>query len=232
STPASIMREQGTRRVVVEANVRGADLGGFVETARDRIEKEISLPPGYWIEWSGKFEQLRTAALRTALMLPAVLILILIMLRGALGRFKPGVLIFLNVPIAACGGILALALRGLPLSMSAIVGFIALFGVAVMNGVVLVSRIQELHQTLPASQAAHDAAHERLRPVIMTAAVAGIGFVPMALNTTLGAEVQRPLATVVIGGLITATLLTLLVLPSLYVLWFKNEDPAPTPPCT
>lgn len=230
STPASIMREQGTRRVVVEANVRGTDLGGFVETARDRIEKEISLPPGYWIEWSGKFEQLRTAALRTALMLPAVLILILIMLRGALGRFKPGVLIFLNVPIAACGGILALALRGLPLSMSAIVGFIALFGVAVMNGVVLVSRIQELHHTLPAAQAAHDAAHERFRPVIMTAAVAGIGFVPMALNTTIGAEVQRPLATVVIGGLVTATLLTLLVLPSLYVLWFKNEDsPSPVP---
>jgi len=232
STPASIMREQGNRRVVVQSNVRGTDLGVFVETARDRIDQEVSLPPGYWLEWSGKFEQLRTAATRTALMLPAVLLLILIMLRGAFGRFKPGLLIFLNVPIAACGGILALAARGLPLSMSAIVGFIALFGVAVMNGVVLVSRIQELHQKHSAAKAAHDAAHERFRPVIMTAAVAGIGFVPMALNTTIGAEVQRPLATVVNGGLITATLLTLLVLPSLYLLWFKNEDPVPTPPHT
>lgn len=230
STPAAILREQGTRRIVVESNVRGTDLGQFVDTAQDRIAQEVELPPGYWIEWSGKFEQLRTAATRTALMLPAVLLLILIMLRGAFGRFKPGLLIFLNVPIAACGGILALYLRGLPLSMSAIVGFIALFGVAVMNGVVLVSRIQELHREHDAEHAAHHAAHERFRPVIMTAAVAGIGFVPMALNTTIGAEVQRPLATVVIGGLVTATLLTLLVLPSLYVLWFRNEDPTPHTP--
>lgn len=226
SSPASILREQGNRRVVVEANVRGRDLGEYVAESRQRIADEVELPPGYWIEWSGKLEQLKVAAFRTALMLPAVLALILLMLRGAFGRFKPGMLIFLNVPVAASGGVLALAVRGLPLSMSAIVGFIALFGIAVMNGIVMVSRIRELHVEHDAEHAAELAAHERFRPVIMTAAVAGIGFVPMALNTSLGAEVQRPLATVVIGGLMTATLLTLVLLPALYVWWFRDEDPS------
>lgn len=231
SSPASIMREQGNRRVVVQANVRGRDLGAYVAEARNRIDSEIELPSGYWIEWSGKYEQLRVAATRTGLMIPAVLALILLMLRGAFGRFKPGLLIFLNVPVAASGGIIALALRDLPISMSAIVGFIALFGIAVMNGIVMVSRMREYHVEHTAAYAAYTAAHERFRPVVMTAAVAGIGFVPMALNTSLGAEVQRPLATVVIGGLVTATLLTLVLLPSLYVLLFKGEDaPASTTP--
>lgn len=224
TSPASILREQGNRRVVVEANVRGRDLGAYVEEVRQRIDQEVDLPSGYWMEWSGKYEQLRVAATRTAWMIPLVLALILLMLRGAFGRFKPGMLIFLNVPIAASGGIIALGLRGLPISMSAIVGFIALFGIAVMNGIVMVSRIRELHVEHSAETSAYTAAHERFRPVVMTAAVAGIGFVPMALNTGLGAEVQRPLATVVIGGLVTATVLTLVLLPSLYVLWFKDED--------
>lgn len=231
-SPATILREQGNRRVVVEANVRGRDLGAYVEEARSRIDKEIDLPSGYWIEWSGKYEQLRVAATRTGLMIPVVLALILLMLRGAFGRFKPGLLIFLNVPVAASGGVIALALRGLPLSMSAIVGFIALFGIAVMNGIVMVSRMREYHENHDATYAAYTAAHERFRPVIMTAAVAGIGFVPMALNTGLGAEVQRPLATVVIGGLVTATLLTLVLLPSLYVVWFKSEDKPSSLPTT
>jgi cobalt-zinc-cadmium resistance protein CzcA len=214
--PVTIEREAGSRRVVVEANVRGRDVGGFVQEARARVEREVKLPDGYWLAWSGKYEQLQAAAWRAGVMIPAVLFLMLGVLYLAFGGFKPALLIFLNVPVAVSGGVLILWLRGLPLSMSAIVGFIALFGVAVMNGIVMISRTEELRRELGAAQAAHRSALERFRPVLMTAFVAGIGFVPMALATGIGAEVQRPLATVVIGGLLTSTPLTLLVLPALY----------------
>lgn len=222
--PNVVLHEEGERRVVVVSNVRGRDLGAFVEEARARIDAELTLPDGYWIAWSGRLEQLQTAASRLLLLVPLTLIFILVLLRVAFGRFKPGLLIFLNVPIAVSGGIFALWLRGLPLSVSAIVGFIALAGVAIMNGIVMVSRILELHGERSALKAAGDAARERFRPVLMTAAVAAFGFLPMALNTGVGAEVQRPLATVVIGGIFTATTLTLLIVPSLYVRWFSNED--------
>lgn len=216
--PALVRRKDGSRRVTVLANVRGEDLGAFMEAARAAVA-EVELPPGTWLEWSGQMEQLRAAALRTAVTVPLVLGLIFLVLRGALGGVRPALLIFLNVPAATTGGVLALLLTGQPLSMSAVVGFIALFGVAVMNGVVLVSRTQELHHGAPehgATGAARQSALERFRPVLMTALVAGLGFLPMAVAQSTGAEVQRPLATVVIGGLLTATPLTLLLLPALY----------------
>jgi cobalt-zinc-cadmium resistance protein CzcA len=176
----------------------------------------MDLPDGYWIEWSGKYEQLRRAASRTAIIVPIVLFVILGILYLAFASWRVALLIFLNVPVAASGGLITLWLRGLPISMSAIVGMIALFGIAVMNGIVLVNRTRQHHRDSSATEAAKSSALERLRPVLMTAFVAGIGFVPMALQVGVGAEVQRPLATVVIGGLVTSTLLTLVVLPSLY----------------
>lgn len=227
---STVLHENGQRRVIIAANVRGRDLGAFVQEARDKIASDLELPDGYWIEWSGKLEQLRTATVRMGIMLPIVLIVILLMLRAAFGGFKPGLLIFLNVPVAASGGIFALALRDLPISVSAMVGFIALFGIAVMNGIVMVSRIIEYHETHTAVEAARIAAHERFRPVVMTASVAALGFVPMALNVSVGAEVQRPLATVVIGGILTATFLTLVIIPALYTWWFSNENDAPPAP--
>lgn len=223
TTPAAIRRAGGSRRVTVQANVRGRDLGSFVEEARTRIEA-MDLPPGVWISWAGKYEQLQAAALRTAISVPLVLFLILVVLYYAFGAWRPAWLIFLNVPAAASGGVLALVARGLPLSMSAIVGFIALFGVAVMNGIVLLARTRALHLTSTSKHAALQSASERFRPVVTTALVAGVGFIPMALATGMGAEVQRPLATVVIGGLCTSTPLTLLVLPTLYGWWFEDED--------
>ena len=214
--PATVRRADGSRRLVVQANVRGRDVGGFVADARRAVER-LDVPEGVWISWAGKAEQLRAAAWRTALTLPLVLALIVLVLVQALGHWRPAVLLFIAVPAAVTGGLAALALRGLPLSMSATVGFIALAGVAVMNGLVLVSRTIEVHDaSLEPAEAAARAARERFRPVLMTALVAGLGFLPMALNTGVGAEVQRPLATVVIGGLLTATPVTLLVLPSLY----------------
>ncbi|MCB9674724.1 MAG: efflux RND transporter permease subunit [Alphaproteobacteria bacterium] len=221
--PAVVRREAGSRRVVVQANVRGRDLGGFVTQARADLGA-IDLPPGYWLEWSGKYEQLQAAAGRTAITVPLVLLLILVVLYYAFGAWRPAWLIFLNVPAAASGGVAALLLRGLPISMSAVVGFVALFGVAVMNGIVLVSRTREMHLETDARTAALFSAIERFRPVLMTAFVAGIGFLPMALATGVGAEVQRPLATVMIGGLCTSTPLTLVVLPSLYARWMRREN--------
>ncbi len=221
--PAVIRREAGSRRVLVQANVRGRDLGGFVTEARAKVG-QIELPDGYWVEWSGAYEQLQAAARRTALTVPLVLGLILVVLYYAFGAWKPALLIFLEVPAAASGGVAMLLLRDLPLSMSAIVGFIALSGVAVMNGIVLIARTQELHVTEGARAAALQSSLERFRPVLMTALVAGIGFLPMALATGVGAEVQRPLASVVIGGLCTSTPLTLLVLPALYAAWMASED--------
>jgi cobalt-zinc-cadmium resistance protein CzcA len=215
--PAQISREKIQRKITVEANVRGRDLASAVAEARSAVEARVDLPPGWSIEWGGQFENLRTASARLALLVPLALLLIFVLLYTTFGSVRLGALIFLNVPMAATGGILALALRGYPFSISAAVGFIALFGVAVLNGVVLVSRIEELRAAGAApAEAAAEAAATRLRPVLMTALVASLGFLPMALASSAGAEVQRPLATVVIGGLATSTLLTLLVLPALH----------------
>jgi cobalt-zinc-cadmium resistance protein CzcA len=182
------------------------------------------MPPGYTIEWAGQFENLERASERLMIVVPLALLLIFVLLYGTFDAVRPALLIFLNVPFAAVGGIVALTLRGMPFSISAGIGFIALFGVAVMNGVVLVTYIRKLEKEkgLQPTDAAREAAHVRMRPVLMTALVAALGFVPMALATGSGAEVQRPLATVVIGGLVTATLLTLLVLPVIYG-WFAHK---------
>ena len=229
TTRAAVVRRLGgSRRVIVQANVRGRDLGGFVQDARAAVEA-IPLPEGVRLGWSGKYEQLQDALRRTALTVPASLALVALLLRMSFGGWSPALLIYLNVPVAASGGAVALALRGLPVSMSALVGFIALFGLAVMNGVVLVSRARELHSELGGAGAALEGALERFRPVVMTAAVAGLGFVPMALATGVGAEVQRPLATVVIGGLVSSTSLTLLVLPALYARFMPAPEAAPAP---
>lgn len=215
NSPPTIERSGGSRRVLIEANVRGRDVGSFVQEARKKVEA-LELPSGYWLSWSGAYEQLTTATRRLALIVPAVLALIVLILRLNFGNWRLAWLIFLNVPVATSGGLLALWLRDLPISMSAMVGFIALAGIAVMNGIVLLTRSAELAETLPPREAAETSAIERFRPVLMTAAVAGIGFVPMAMATGVGAEVQMPLATVVIGGLVTSTVLTLLALPALF----------------
>jgi len=215
--PAQISRENLHRRLAVETNVRGRDLAGFVADAGHAVEAEVKLPPGYWIEWGGQFENLQRASARLAIVVPMALFLIFVLLYSTFGAIAPALLVYLNVPMAATGGVFALALRGMPFSISAAVGFIALFGVAVLNGVVLVSYIQQMRREgLSPREAAIRGAEIRLRPVLMTALVASLGFLPMALSTSAGAEVQRPVATVVIGGLITSTALTLLVLPSLY----------------
>jgi heavy metal efflux system protein len=213
--PAMLSREQGRRRLTIETNVRGRDLGSFVSELETHLQK-IPLPQGYYFELSGQHENLIQATQRLMIVVPCTLVVILMLLYLAFGAVRPALLILLNVPIATSGGVLALALRGMPFSVSAAVGFIALFGVATMNGVVLLSAIRE-HSKAGSGplQAARLGASERLRPVITTAVVASLGFLPMALATGTGAEVQRPLATVVIGGLITATFLTLLVLPAL-----------------
>ena len=216
-SPGQISRSRIQRRLTVELNVRGRDIASVVADARDAIGA-VQLPPGYVVEWRGQFENLERAAARLLVVVPLALLLIFVLLYGTFGAARPAALIFLNVPFAAVGGVVALSLRGLPFSISAGVGFIALFGVAVMNGVVLVSYIRKLEREsgLSPIAAAREAALVRMRPVLTTALVAALGFVPMALSTTSGAEVQRPLATVVIGGLVTATFLTLFVLPTLY----------------
>lgn len=216
SGPAQVSREQARRRVVIESNVRGRDLASFVGELKTRIGK-LELPPGYYVQYGGEYENLERASRRLALIVPATLITIVVLLYLAFGALKPALLIFLNVPAAASGGVFALALRGMDLSISAAVGFLALFGVATLNGVVLLSAVRQKQRLgLPPLEATLEAAEERLRPVITTALVAALGFLPMALASGTGAEVQRPLATVVIGGLVTATLATLLGLPALY----------------
>ena len=215
--PAQISRENIHRRIAIEANVRGRDLGSFVADVQRAVGERVKLPASYYVEYGGQFENLQRASARLVVVVPLALFLIFVLLYTAFGAVKPALLIYVNVPIAATGGILALFLRGMPFSISAAVGFIALFGVAVLNGVVMVSYFLELrHQGKSVDDAVREGAQLRLRPVLMTALVAGLGFVPMALSTGAGAEVQQPLATVVIGGLITSTALTLLVLPSLY----------------
>jgi cobalt-zinc-cadmium resistance protein CzcA len=224
--PAQISREAVRRRIVVETNVRGRDMASFVAEARERIQKEVQLPSGYYIRWGGQFENLQAASDRLLVVVPLALALIFAMLFFTFGSLKPAALIYLNVPFAATGGVFALALRGLPFSISAGVGFIALFGVAVLNGVVLMTQIHDLEEKtdLAPLEVLRRACGLRMRPVLMTALVASLGFVPMALATGSGAEVQRPLATVVIGGLITSTLLTLFVLPTVYSFFRRPAD--------
>jgi cobalt-zinc-cadmium resistance protein CzcA len=202
---------------VVTANVRGRDLGSFMTDLQAGIASGIDLPAGYWLDYGGTFEQLQSASRRLAIVVPVTLLLILVLLVTAFGSLKDALVIFSGVPLALTGGVLALWLRDIPLSISAGVGFVALSGVAVLNGLVLVSFFRSLRNDgMQLENAITQGAIGRLRPVLMTALVAGLGFVPMAFNTGIGSEVQRPLATVVIGGIVSATLLTLLVLPGLY----------------
>ena len=216
--PVIISREATERRLIVQANVRGRDLGSFADAAQQAVARNVHLPTGYHVSFAGQFENLRHARARLAVVVPLALLLIGVLLYATFRSASLALLILVNIPFAATGGVFALALRGLPFSISAAVGFIALFGVAVLNGLVLISHIRELHHAgAPLDDAARHGAHRRLRPVLTTALVASLGFVPMALAVGSGAEVQRPLATVVIGGLLSATLLTLLVLPTVYV---------------
>ncbi len=217
SGPTTIQREAAKRRLVVQANVRGRDLGGFVDEVRRRIGRDVELPAGYFVRFGGQFENLERAQRRLAVVVPLALALVLALLYLTYRRVQDTVRIFAGVPFAMAGGVVALLARGLPFSISAAVGFIAVSGVSVLGDMVLVSRVRQLlARGVPLDAAIREAAVSRLRPVLMTAAVAALGFVPMALNTGVGAEVQRPLATVVIGGVISSTLLTLLVLPVLY----------------
>jgi cobalt-zinc-cadmium resistance protein CzcA len=221
--PAQISRENGQRRISVEANVRGRDLASFVADAQKAVTAKVKIPNEYQLEWGGQFEQLQSASQRLMIVVPAALTLIFVLLYLNFNAALPALLIFLNIPLAATGGIVALLVRGMPFSISAGVGFIALFGIAVLNGIVLLTYIRELRQEgLPIELAIEQGAETRLRPVLMTALVASLGFIPMALSHGAGAEVQRPLATVVIGGLVTSTLLTLLVLPALYQ-WIEKR---------
>ncbi len=238
--PNQVSRDNGKRRVVVTTNVRGRDLGSFVADVRRAIDERLELPAGYWIDYGGTFEQLESAAARLQLLVPLTLFLIFGLLTMTFGHIREAALVFSGVPLALTGGVLALWLRDIPLSISAGVGFITLSGVAVLTGVVMVSAIRELREkTDHVEQAIIEGALLRLRPILIVALVASLGFVPMALNTSTGAEVQRPLATVVIGGILSATLLTLVVLPALYRLAHRTEKtlaqeeeddlPAPVP---
>ena len=219
-----INRENGKRRVVISANVRGQDLGSFVNDVREAVAKQVDIPAGYWVEYGGTYQNLQSAANRLSIVVPVTLVLILGLLVMALGTFRDAGIIFSGVPLALTGGVLALMFREIPFSISAAVGFVALSGIAVLNGLVLVSFIRDLRQHgRLLDDAIVEGALTRLRPVLMTALVAALGFVPMALNTGIGSEVQRPLATVVIGGIISSTLLTLVVLPALYRLAHGTE---------
>lgn len=223
--PNQISREDGKRRVVVSANVRERDLGSFVAQAEQAIRQQVTLPSGYWMSWGGQFENLQSATNRLQVVVPVSLLLVFTLLFAMFGNVKDGLLVFTGIPFALTGGIVALWMRGIPLSISAAVGFIALSGVAVLNGLVMLSFIRNLRERgQPLDSAIHDGALTRLRPVLMTALVASLGFVPMALATGTGAEVQRPLATVVIGGILSSTVLTLLVLPVLYRLVHRREE--------
>ena len=226
--PNQISRENGKRRVVVQANVRGRDVAGVVADAQQMIDSEVRLPAGQYLDWGGQFENLRSASERLMLVVPACFALIILLLYGALGSMRDAAIVFTGVPLALVGGVMALFLRGMPFSISAAVGFIALSGIAVLNGLVMVTSIQELMANgMDRAKAAYEGAMMRLRPVVMTALVASLGFVPMAIATGSGAEVQKPLATVVIGGLVSATLLTLFVLPTLYARYGRHETDIP-----
>lgn len=232
-SPASVSREAVRRRTNVEANVRGRDLASFVTEAQALVSERVQLPSGYVVQWGGQFENLSAATERLAVAVPIALGLIFVLLYMAFGQLKPALLIYLNVPFAAVGGIFLLAFRGMPFSISAAIGFIALFGIAVLNGVVLLTTIKKLRELGRSPlEAAREGAESRLRAVVMTATVAALGFIPMALSSSAGAEVQRPLATVVIGGLVSATFLTLFVLPTIYAFVYRREQgkPPSSPP--
>ena len=222
--PNQISRENGKRRIVVSANVRGRDIGTFVPEAAAAIEKQVKVPAGYWTSWGGTFEQLQSATARLQIVVPLALFIVFVLLFMMFDNVKDGLLVFTGIPFALTGGVIALALRGIPMSISAAVGFIALSGVAVLNGLVMISYIRTLREEgMGLDQAITHGALTRLRPVLMTALVASLGFVPMAIATGTGAEVQRPLATVVIGGILSSTALTLLVLPLLYRLTHRKD---------
>jgi cobalt-zinc-cadmium resistance protein CzcA len=225
--PNQISREDGKRRIVVSANVRGRDLGSFVGEAQQQIAQKVKLPAGYWIGWGGQFEQLVSATQRLTIVVPIALLLIFLLLFISLGSVADALLVFSGVPLALTGGIFALLLRDIPLSISAGIGFVALSGVAVLNGLVIITFIARLRLEgkKVVEEAVREGALTRLRPVLMTALVASLGFVPMAIATGAGAEVQRPLATVVIGGIVSSTILTLLVLPALYILFRRESSP-------
>src|SRR5690606_31531060 len=221
-SPASISREAVRRRTSVEANVRGRDLGSFVAEAERRVAREVALPAGYVVRWGGQYENLAAAGERLRLLVPLALGLVFVLLYLAFGELRSALLIFLNVPFAAVGGIFLLALRGMPLSISAAIGFIALFGIAVLNGVVLLSTVKKLqNQGKTSAEAERECAGSRLLAVVMTATVAALGFLIMALSSSVGAVIQRPFATVVIGGLVSFAFGTLFVLPTVYALWLR-----------
>jgi cobalt-zinc-cadmium resistance protein CzcA len=222
--PEMINRENGQRRIVVQANVRGRDLGGFVAEAQQKVAAAMPVPAGYFVDWGGQFENQARATRRLALVLPASLVMIFGLLYLTFHSFRQAMLILANVPFALVGGVAALWLREMNLNLSASIGFIALFGVAVLNGIVMVSQINRLLEESggDVEHAIRAGAAARLRPVLMTALVAALGFLPMALSTSAGAEVQRPLATVVIGGLASSTVLTLFLLPAMYG-WFRKR---------
>jgi len=230
--PNQISRENGKRRIVVSANVRDRDLGGFVTEARQKIDEQVKLPSGYWLQYGGTFEQLESAAKRLTVLVPITLLMIFALLLMTFGSAKDAALVFSGVPLALTGGVIALWLRDIPLSITAGVGFITLSGVAVLTGVVMVAAFRDrLANGAGIDDAIREGAILRLRPILMVALVAALGFLPMALNTSTGAEVQRPLATVVIGGIISSTLLTLLVLPGLYRMAYRREaQPVPATP--
>ena len=222
--PNQLSREQGKRRVVVSANVRGRDIGSFVAEAQARLLKEAPVPAGYWVAWGGQFENLQAAAKRLQIVVPASLALVFALLFMMFKNYKDGLLVFSGIPFALTGGVVALWLRDIPMSISAAVGFIALSGVAVLNGLVMIAYIRSLREGgMPLAEAVRSGALARLRPVLMTALVASLGFVPMAIATSSGAEVQRPLATVVIGGVLSSTALTLLLLPLMYALVHRKR---------
>lgn len=226
--PNQISRENGKRLVIVTSNVRGRDIGSFVTEAQQKVQSIVKVPTGYWISWGGTFEQLQSATDRLKIVVPLALLLVFLLLFAMFGNVKDGLLVFTGVPFALTGGIAALWLRDIPLSISAGVGFIALSGVAVLNGLVMISFIRSLREEgRSLNEAIHEGALTRLRPVLMTALVASLGFVPMALAMGTGAEVQRPLATVVIGGILSSTLLTLLVLPLLYQMAHQRDEDEP-----
>jgi cobalt-zinc-cadmium resistance protein CzcA len=220
--PNQISRENGKRRAVISANVRGRDLGSFVAEVQERVAEEVTLPEGYWLDYGGTFEQLESASARLRVLVPLTLVLIFLLLMATFGSARDAALVFSGVPLALTGGVAALVLRGIPLSISAGVGFMTLSGVAVLTGVVMVTYIRDLrHKGIGLEDAIVEGAMTRLRPILMIALVASLGFLPMAFNTGTGAEVQRPLATVVIGGILSATVLTLLVLPALYRMFHR-----------
>ena len=222
--PNQVSRENGKRRIVVSANVRGRDVGSFVADAEAALA-QVKIPTGYWTSWGGTFENLQSATQRLQIVVPVSLLLVFLLLFAMFGNVKDGLLVFTGIPFALTGGILALWLRDIPLSISAAVGFIALSGVAVLNGLVMISYIRSLREDgTPLDEAIREGALTRLRPVLMTALVASLGFIPMAIATGTGAEVQRPLATVVIGGILSSTVLTLLVLPILYRLAHRPDE--------